>query len=85
MVAKADSPIGRKAERHRTQMISVPEGCRTGKTLLGEESSGCSGFSVEATLPVEQNVGGDPAVTDCRCVSLGTFILVPLAWTKSTA
>lgn len=49
------------------------------KILLGEKSSGCSDLDfleVEATLPVEQNVGG-PAITDDTCVSLGTFILVP--------
>lgn len=57
------------------------------KILLGEKSSGCSDLDfleVEATLPVEQNVGG-PAITDDTCVSLGTFILVPLPWIRSPA
>lgn len=66
MVTKADSTIGREAERQWTQMISVAEGCWMGKTLLGEESGGCSDsdfLQVDATLPVEQNVGGDPAST----------------------
>lgn len=39
------------------------------KILLGEKSSGCSDLDfleVEATLPVEQNVGG-PAITDDTC------------------
>lgn len=86
MVTKADSPIGREAERHGTQMILVAE-CRwIAKTLLHEESSGCSDFlPAEETFPVEENVGGNLPTTGYRCASLGNFILVPLAWRRSTA